>query len=306
MRTFTARALMGTASLCAITMAQPASASDKPPVSLTLALGAQYDSNVAVDEAEINARKGDVAALAQVSAGYKLIDSKTLLLHAGYDFDQTSYADLGDYDLQVHRLSLGASLESGKTSFGGDYAFSHVLLGGDGYLDMHMLSPSITTFAGDKLLLRASYIYLDKAFLDSDRLDAHTHIGSVDAYRYFAGRKAYVAVGLRYDNEDAHAPELDYQGFQASARAQFPVSLAGIKAKARLGYSYAERDYRHVTPSIGEKRDESRHTVSASLDTPLGGGFSFKPQLRYMDRNSNLPSADYDEYVVSSTLSYKL
>jgi hypothetical protein len=88
--------------------------------------------------------------------------------------------------------------------------------------------------------------------------------------------------------------------------ARFKAVENRSKAKARLSYSYAERDYRHVTPSIGEKRNESRHTVSASLDVPLGGAFSFKPQLRYMDRNSNLPSSDYDEYVVTSTLSYKL
>lgn len=306
MKKSTARALPGAMVLYAAALTQPAYGSEKPPFSATFALGAQYDSNVAVDDADINTRKGDLAALVQLSTNYNIIDSKNVQLRAGYDFDQTLYSDLGDFDLQLHRFALGASLDSGKTSFGADYAFSHVRLGGDGYLDMHMLSPSVTSFVADKLMIRASYIYLDKTFLDSDRLDARMHIGSVDAYRYFAGRKAYVAVGLRYDDEDAHAPELDYRGFQASARLMFPVSLAGLTAKARLNYSYAERDYRHVTTSIGEKRNERRHTAGLSLEVPLGGSFAFKPQLRYMDRNSNLLSADYKEYVVSSTLSYKL
>ena len=286
--------------------AQSAHAAERSPFSATLSAGVQYDSNVSVDEADLNIRKGDQAALLSASAKLNLIDSKKATLRVGYDFDQTLYQDITDFDLQIHSFSAGGSYRLGKVILGVDYQYSHISLDRDSYLDMQIASPSVSMFVTNRLFLRGAYTYLRKSFVTSDKFDANTHMVSGDAYRFFARRKGYVAVGLRFDDEKASGAEYRYHALQGSVRAQVPFRVLGTNAKAKLSYTYAERDYLHDTPSIGEKRHEKRSTWTAGLDIALTKSLTLKPQFRYIDRHSNVPVFDYREHVITSTLSYKL
>lgn len=281
-----------------------ASAADR--FSATISAGAQYDSNVSVDDADISARKGDEAALLSVNLRALPIDSRAVTLRFGYDFDETLYADITDYDLEIHTASAGLAVRQGKVTLGADYQFSHILLDGDGYLDMHIASPSISGFAGRNLFVRAAYTYLRKSFATSRNLDADTDMASLDAYRFFSRRKGYIALGLRYEEENAKGPQYDYRGLQGSVKAQIPFRLFKTNARARLGYTYGERDYLNITPSIGKERFEKRSTFNLGLEVPMTKVLTFKPSLRLVDRDSNNPVYDYKEHVITALLSYKL
>ena len=194
----------------------------------------------------------------------------------------------------------------GKVTVATDYQYSHILLDNNSYLDMHMVSPSISGFAGDRLFLRAAYTYLRKGFVTSANLDANTDMAAFDAYRFFAKRKGYIAIGLRYEDENAAGPQYDYRGLQGTVKAQIPFRLLKSNARAKLSYSYGERNYRSITPSIGVERFEKRSTWNIGFELPLSKVLTFKPSLRFVDRDSNNPIYDYREHMITGMLSYKL
>lgn len=283
----------------------PAMAADGGPLAAAVSIGAEYDSNVSIEQSDVNTRKGDIAALLSASADWKIVSDRNASLRVGYNFDQTLYAEESDFDLQIHGLSAGGSITRGKATLGADYQFSHVRLGGDKFLDMHMVSPSLGVFVAKRLYLRGAYSYWDKSFATSEKLDAKTHMIGGDVYRFFGKRKAYVALGVRYDDEDATGPEYRYRAIQGTLRAQVPFSFLGMDAKARFSVALSDRNYRNDTPSIGKPRRERRSTWNAALDLPLSEHISLKPQFRFIDRTSNLPVADYREFIGSTSLQYR-
>lgn len=292
------------APLASLAAVQPALAADR--YSATISAGVQYDSNVSVDDADISLRQGDEAALLSLSLRATPVDTKDWTLRVGYDLDETYYDEITDYDLEIHTVTAGVARRIGKVTLAADYQYSHILLDNDSYLDMHLASPSISGFATDRLFLRAAYTYLRKGFVTSENLDASTDMAAFDAYRFFARRKGYIAIGLRYEDENAAGPQYDYRGLQGTVRAQIPFRLLKANARAKLSYSYGERNYSSITPFIGVERFEKRSTWNIGFELPLSKALTFKPSLRFVDRDSNHPIYDYKEHVITGVLSYKL
>ena len=293
---------LATAVACAACLPVEAVAS---PLSGSISLGAEYDSNVSLDEGDINSHLGDAAVTLGANVDLRVIDTKPLRLRLGYGFDLTTHQDLEDFDLEIHQLTASASLRAGKASLGMDYRYAHVRLDRDGFLDLHFVSPSISGFVSKNGFARLGATYTRKAYRTSTKLDANTLQLTADFYRFFSKRKGYVALGIRHDAENAGGPEFDYRANQASVRAQIPFRAIKTAIRLQLSYAYGERDYRNVTPSIGERRREKRSTYGISLDAALTKRLSFRPALRFVDRQSNVPAFDYREHTVTTELRYK-
>lgn len=276
------------------------------PLSVTLGIGAQYDSNLSIEEADIPIRKGDEALLLSASVQLVPVDSKTTTLRFGYAFDEERNTDLTDVNLTIHGVSAGIARRVGKVMIGADYQFNHILLGGSRYLEMHTASPSASSFLSRNLFVRAALTWQRKDFITVDPLDAETTMLSLDGYRFFARRKGYIALGFRADSERTTAEQFRFDAVQVSARAQIPFKVGKAQWKARLGYSYQERDYLAPTPSIGKERHETRSTFSAGLEIPVIAKVTFRPQARYVDRRSNVAFYDYREHIISAQFLLKL
>ena len=284
----------------------PVTGAQASPLSGSLSIGAEFDSNVSVDEAEINARQGDAAALFSAKLDWKAFDSKSVRLNVGYSYEGTQRHELKSYDLDIHQAAVGLSVKRGKTLFNIDRKFAHIRLDGTEFLNLNYLSPSVSGSISNDVYARLGYSYMRKAYMTSDQLDAETQTVFFDLYRSFNRKKGYVAVGLRQDHENATGPEYDYHAWQASVRAMVPASLVGASIKIRLSYAYGERAYKIETASIGERREEKRSTYGIALDAPLSMRLIFKPTFRYVDRTSNVPLFDYREHTVAGVLQYYL
>lgn len=299
------RNLFGAATLILACAQLPAAAQAKSPFSASITAGGNYDSNVSVAQTDLLTRQGDAAALLGANAQYDLIASKDGSLHVGYAFDQTLHAKLTSFDMQTHDLSVGGSVKVGGATLGADYSFFHILLGGQRFLDMHYLSPSIGGLVGKSLYLRASYTYMRKDFVVATERNANNNQGALDAYYFFMGNKAYVSIGGNYEREKTVDPIYVYKGFKLGAKVQLPVQLFGAQSKLKLGYSYRKRNYDNVTPSIGERRHENRSVFDASADIPLTRKLSLLPAFRYVDRNSNYAFSNYVETIATASLRYR-
>lgn len=285
--------------------APSAFAADKSPLSIEGKIGVQYDSSISVDQTDITARQGDAAFLFGFSGRYRLVKAGRTTLTIGYDFDQTLYEDLSDYNLQIHSPSISTSTQLGDATLSADYRFYHMRLGGDGFLDMHTANPALGGFVAPGLFLRGSYGYSRKNFATANKLDAQTHSGDAGAWYFFHKRRAFVNLSARYEREDAADAAHDYNSWQVAARLQLPFALFGSASRIRAGTAYRTRHYLNVTPSIGAARRETRYSYNLASDIPIGSGFTLRPEWRHMDRNSNYAPADYVENIVALSLVFR-
>lgn len=271
--------------------------------SLVASAGGEYDSNITVDEVDVTSDKGDIAALLDLSVSYKTKAVENFTLEFGYDFSQSLYSEESQFDLQSHALSFNADTEVSGVDLGLAYGFYNTSLGGDKFMDMHMVSPNAAIFFGDGSYLRADYSYFKKSFTIQEARNADTHSFGASLYQ-FMDDGSFFNFGLKHERENTVSDEFDYVGWVGLVGYQKKVDLAGKETKFSLSVEYQTRKYENITESIGEKRDDKRTTVSASVIYPVFKSFTIKPEYRFVSAQSNFDSADYDEHTIGAVVGY--
>lgn len=294
--------------LCAIlTGATPriAAAADDKNFDVGVGIGGEYDSNITVDAQDLTTDEGDAAALLEANLSYKAIKSGDSSLEIGYDFFQSLHEDLSDFDLQIHGLSLTASTKISGVDASANYRFSHILLGGDGFLDIHSIRPTLGFYVGKDVYVSAAYEYQRRDYDDIAPRDANQHNVGVTGYYFFAP-KSNVHAGYKLLREKADGPEFTYWGHYFDVGVKLPVEIGNVSPIFRANYRYTVKDFSNITPLIGEERLDKRHHFRASLEAPVIGNVSLKPQYEFIDSNSNLTSVDYHEHIVSLMLNWQM
>lgn len=272
--------------------------------------GIEYDDNVAVDQNDDTSGSGDAAATFEVDAGYKAIDTENSRVEIGYDFYQSVYQDLNEFNYQSHTPSLNAWTKLGGVKLGFNYEYLHSLLDNRFFLDQHTFSPTASAFLTDTIFVSAFYRYHDKNYNSADDArDAQTHQPGADVFLYFdKANKGYVSLGGSYTDEDTDGPAFDYSGFVGRAAVQFPVTLFERKGRVKFSYSYQMRDYDNdeslLLANDNLKRSDDRHTLRAYGDISVTRSLKAIAEARFIERNSNLAAADYRENIASLGLRY--
>jgi hypothetical protein len=281
---------------------------------LNLEGGVEYDDNVAVDQNDDTTGIGDAAATFELDAGYKLVDTDTSRVEIGYDFYQSVYQDLSAFNYQEHVPGLTAWTKTDGLKFTINYAYTHALLDDDFFLDQHTISPSVGGNISDEFYLSVFYRYYNKNYEQSDDArDANTHQGGTDLfYDFDKPKKGYVSIGASYTSEDTDGPQYDYEGFSGRASVQFPITLFDLPGRWRFAYTYQKRNYDDPAslfpppppPIPTATREDDRHTVRTHIELDLTDELKAIGEYRYIDRMSNLSSADYQENIASLSLRY--
>ena len=281
-----------------------------PPVAepkrfnFTARAGVEYDDNVTNDVNDVTTGVADEAGIFEVSAAYQLVNSDEAELELGYDFYQSLYTDLDDFDLQLHTLYAVGSYVLGQSDVGGAYRFTDVSLGGEDFLDIHSVTPNIGFSLNEAFYHSITYGYQHKNFaVDNDR-DANQHSIALDNY-YIANERTFTTLSLRYEDENTDGPQFDYQAVYASVGFSSAVNIvANHPTRIRFSYQYFLRDYENITPAIGRDRRDQRHTVSIGVRQPLTKHFAALLNYQYLDADSNLRSADFAENILSLSMEF--
>jgi len=267
-----------------------ARADDASPWSLGLKAGVTYDDNVVLQQTDVKTGIGDSSADLELNAGYKLIDTRTSSLSIGYDFAQNLHAKLKNFNIQNHNISIIGSTQ----------------LDGANFLDMHALNPSVLVSITPQIFVRGAYLYMGTSFLTAatrNRSASH-HQPEAQFFYFFDNTRAYVLVGANYQIEDANGAEFSYKGYALTTSLQVPVDMPVEGTKLTASYTYLSRNYDNITASIGARRYERRSTLKAGVTIPLIDRLSATVDYKFMDRSSNLPTANYSENVISAALHY--
>ena len=277
---------------------------------LDVEAGAEYDDNVAVDSSDANSGKGDVAATFELDAGYKLVNTDNSRVEIGYDFYQSLYQDVSAFDYQSHNPTFNAWTKFDGIKLGFNYSYLYSLLDNSFFLEEHVFAPSVSAYLSDNFYVTATYRYYMKDYDAADNArDAQTHQPGADIYYYFdKPNKGFVSVGGGYTNEDTEGLAFDYSGFVGRTSVQFPVALFDHKGRVKFSYTYQKRDYDNdesLLPVGDHKtRSDDRHTLRAYGDMNLTDSLEAVAEFRFINRNSNLLPADYNENIASLGLRY--
>jgi len=269
---------------------------------LSVNAGLEYDDNVTVSEVDNTTGLKDVAAAFDLSAAYQIYKTGSSEIELGYDFYQSLYSDLSDFDLQSHMFSAIASSEFGGIDGTLSYSFNYLKLGGESFLKIHSIMPSIGFSLFDNMYHTLSYNYKDKEFTNNAARNADDNAVGLDNYYFFKDGHSYGYLNLRLEDENTVDPQFDYGAYYITIGAKSTLPIFAINPEIRVSYQYYLKDYAHITPSIAAERKDKRSTVTLTIDKHFNDIFNVKLNYQYVDASSNLPSSDFNENIFTVTV----
>lgn len=272
--------------------------------SLSGSVGFQYDDNVTTDEIDNTSNLSDTAAVIEALVSYRPDMGKKFGLELSYDFSQSLYQDLSSFDMQSHLFSASIENEYKDYDIGLNYLYGRTFLGGDDFLSMHSITPTLGRSMTDTWYVSLRYNYQNKDFItgSNDGRDADFNSGTIDNFLFFMGGKGYFSFGYQAEDENTNSDEFDYFGHIFHARLKLPVPLDGLEAfnpVLNAGVKYSDKDYSSITSSIGAKRNDERTTINLGLDGDITRHVFAKFDYEYIDAQSNLASSDFTENIVT-------
>lgn len=291
-----------------LTLPQHSAADEQDPgrsYYIELGAGGQYDSNVAVDELDLSSDESDYALLLEAGAGVTQPFSDAVEIDLWYDFSQSWYDEFSEVDQQSHFFGADLSADLGPADVGLTGFHIRSSLDGSDFLELSRISPYVAGFIAKGWFVRGAYLYSDKTIDISPGRDAEAHIGEADLYYFRDGTRSYFSLGYKYRDEDAVAARFDYSGHSLKLRYVQRFEWLGLNQRLELSWRYLNRDYSSVTPSIGEEREDDRHTARVELQLPLTERATVEVFYAYSDYESNLPAVDFRQHLAGARFNYR-
>ncbi len=287
--------------------ALPALGAEEPSTtqfSAEVGIGAEYDSNVSVDELDATSNESDYALILDAELQLDQQVSENTDLSVTYDFSQSNYDQFDRVDRQTHLLGVDLGTDFGAVNSGLTLYYIHARLDGNEFLEYYRGSPYLSGFLAKKWFARGAYVYSDKSIEQNPDRDAESHAAELDLYYFHRGLRSYFNLGYKFKDEDAQADRFDYEANNIKLRYIRRIDLWDDTLKLELSWRYEDRDYSSITPSINEKRDDERHRWKIDMEYPVLEKGAIQLYAGYAEYDSNYPRSDYDQHVIGTRLSW--
>ena len=270
-----------------------------------LAVGGEYDSNVTIDEVDLNSSQSDYGLTLEAKLGARTQLSKNTVLDLSYDYSQISYREFSLVDRKTHILGSNLEVDLGEFDAGISYFYINSRLDNSKFLEFSRVSPSLSGFLAKKWFARGAYVYTDKTIENSRGRDAQSNAGEVDIYYFRRGLRSYFNLVYQYKKEDARDAQYDYKSGNIKIRYIQRFELLSRIATLQLAFRYEDRNYSSDTPSIEKNRADERARWRIDLKIPVIDKGAIQMYAGFSDYESNLPRADYTQNVVGTKFSYR-
>ncbi len=262
--------------------------------------GASIDDNVTLTNINLTSGAGDLLTFYSFSGGYFWEPIETFRLEAGYDFFQSIYDSLHQFDLRIHSGYVGAAKTFDDVEVKAGYTFNFIRLAGLEFEYIHTFNTGVSFDIMDGWFVDISYFLSAKKFLDIPQRDGHNHSLRISNYFTLNDEGGLAWVAYAPEGEVTRDPQVSYVAQNLSVGAQNPVPfLESIKTQVRANYLYIYQDYLFITPLIGVERVDFRHQVSFEIIQPILENFDVTFQYQYVNSQSNLLANDFVENVYS-------
>lgn len=269
-----------------------------------LGVGAEYDTNVTVDEVDVSSGQSDYARTLDVELGVKHNFSEKTAASLNYDISQSSYNEFSRVDRLTQILGADINTDLGGSNAGVSAYYIDSQLDGEPFLRFVRASPYVSGFLSRRWFARGAYVYSEREIDQRAERDARTQNGEIDVYFFQRGLRSYFNLGYRYRDEDAVADELDFRAHSIKLRYIRRFDLWQQQAKAEFAVRYEIRDYESDEPTIEEPRQDDRVRWKLDLEMPLSKRVAWQWYYSYGDYVSNLPRADFTQTIVGTRLQF--
>lgn len=247
------------------------------PYELYAAAGLEYDSNIILapsDEAAQSAlqitNQGDGRFSILFGGSYAPWRGEHAELRVGYDFFQSLYFDLSQFDYQSQRPWVRLSAWRDWLAAGVDVSYGYSLLDFDSFLQEAVALPWLRLFEGQfgytEILYRYRWRdYLQAAYANS--LNAQNDAVGIRQVAYLRDPRRYVWLGYRFDANDATRAQgaiYSYDGNELDTGLGW--GFPGWDSSAEVGYRYRDEAYAPAS----EGRHDEEHRFSVVLDKQIG------------------------------------
>ena len=266
-------------------------------------LGYGYDSNVAVDEVDLNTSKGDQFTDISVAGGLAYQGRHDVEWTLDATLSEKQYVSFDEFDGLLGLVSLGIEKKFARLSAGADLRHVRYRLDGDGFLTMWQIAPYVGFFPSRHTYARVTWEYGAESFDEAGDRDNSESRFELLGYYFLSGLRRHFT--LRYQYGEAGAEDDLYDNRSRDARLTYHHEFDG-GTRLRLGYRVQWRDYdalRH--PAINGFRADRRERAELSVTWPLADRFLLSFEAYDNDFSSNLESADYDQQVYQLSLKYR-
>ena len=234
------------------------------------------------------AANSDMVSQIEVGLRGNFGDNLTL----SFDYASENFSDYGENSSASQTLSGTWETSVNDWSYMLDGTFIDMTLDGDDYLDMTMMTPSISLFVDD-------YFFLGSAMLQEKSFDTYTDFDadatqlSVLAMRFFNSYRSNISVTFAISEEDAKNNNYDFDEKKITFGVSHRFLFNGRHLKAKLNYEVRSRDYIKVTDET-LKSEEDRDRFRLRLSTQLTPSIEIEFEHDYKSRDANIAAASYD------------
>lgn len=267
--------------------------------------GAEYDSNVSVQELDRVSNASDVARLSEVwvTVGAQPIDKLTA--KARYRYSDKAYQTYGSYDQGIHTLSTDLSYNFTAFTLGGSYHYAKAVLDSDAFLTLEQASVYATKLWQNRYYLRVAANDKQKTFADNADRDAEALGFSADLFVFFNNTKSFVSFGIERENEDANAEQFSNHSTIFRSKLSNNFTWLTKANSVSLELNYLDRDYQGYDFALLAPRSDIRRRMKGDWTFEFTPHISAATSLEYGRYSSNQESADYNETVASVMVEFK-
>jgi tetratricopeptide (TPR) repeat protein len=276
-------------------------------------VGFGYDSNVvlAPDDGSIEKTRGideksDGMAVIQFGGRYRLYGSEKVDLTASYDFHQSIYFQISDFDLQGHRVAMDLRSLFSPVQVGLSGYYDYYLLDFDSFNQQGTVVPWATLYEGDITATQAYYRFRASDYLDDvfdPYRDSINNAGGLRQFILLGAADRYMSIGYQFDNDNpisSDGDDFQYNGHQIEAQVHFSF-FDWVGADA--GYAFRYEDYKFDNSRSGippdDNRKDNEHQFVIHLEHPLTSYLILEAQYLGRFNDSNLDEFTYNRNIIA-------
>jgi hypothetical protein len=267
---------------------------------LNLSLGAQYDSNVIMNNEDAPLPEGisdesDYRGVVNLAGSFTLIKTEATNAALGYSFYQSIHSDLTDFNVQAHSATLGASRDlRDNIRLKGLYSFDYTFVSTEAFSQIHNISPSVLIAEGKGFVTSIDYRFSLNDFKDSDSFPTNSdRKGNTNragiSQAIPIGGKLKSKLGYHYEMATADVSDYEYKGHKGFLDLTIKLPL---KIKSELKIEGQKKQYEDV----GD-RDDTTYSASLSLKRPVTKRTGLNLSVLYMKNDSNIDTYSYERMV---------
>lgn len=287
---------------CLLIATASLAAESKPGFTFDANVGYVNDNNVGIADLDTNSGTADTARTYGAALKATLPVSRRFVSRFGYDYNDTSYQELSEFDVGLHHLFAELTWKPSllDASINGE-AFK-ATLDGDDYLDLVQVTPSLSRLIGNRVYLRGAYTHATKNYELLVGRNAINDAYRADMYVLIDNMDRYIALGVQSGTEDADDPAFDYRSLRVNMTYGHTFAVASRDLKVKTSLSHEGRRYANEDESIGGFRHDLRLRLRVGAEWQIFEHIGLASHVEYTDIRSNLESAALDKTVYGVAL----